>query len=459
MASKHDSGVKNLSSGFGDSKFSDILNRLWLTGVDPEKLKLGLATTNNGTNDNTDIIARLLNNGISYDQIKAAQTVNIPQLPGQAWPFTDRQEGKDPQGKPIVVPVHVQPYKADQPNGGVTGVPGLPSATPQIPQTQGQGVPIPQANLPTKNPGIGRDVTIKTAPAGDVKKEPDTSTPGGIAQYEKEHFSSMLWINDVPELAGKLTQAAKEKWSPERFQGEIESTDWWKTHSDTARGYFKLKADPPSFNQAMGLRKDSITAFASQYGITLDEGTVNSLADQALQLGWDSPMLKKQVVNQATFRTDYGGELGQNIGLVKSHGRDFFQTISDQDAFNMAKSMSMGDIDENTVLGNIRQQAKAAWPSLANLIDQGVTPRDAMANQINTAAQLLELDPDQVDPTDPKFSKMISMTDDKGVARPMTVDETTKMVKSMDDYWKTNNAADEVGKKVTSLAQFMGRTV
>lgn len=451
---KHDKNIQNLAANFGDAKFSDILNRLWVMGVDPNKLKDALATTSNGTNDPTDIITRLLNKGIvTEDQLKAAPNQPVPQVPGEAWPFTDRRDGRDPGGQPLTVPVHTQVYNKDLPNGGVQ----LPNAQATIPTTSQQPV-IPNANLPGAGTGGRRGTTTRTVPT-DTKKQPDTSTAAGREEYEKEHFSTMLWIKDIPELKQKMEDAAKGTWSPERFQAEVQSTDWWKTHSDTFREYIKLKADPQSFKQAMELQKGAISAYTSQFGFNLDDNAINTLADQSLQMKWDPGMLKKQVVNQAQYRADQGGELGADMGLVKNHARNFFQQVSDQEAFNTAKQLAAGDIDEATILGNMRQKAKAAWPSLGQLIDQGVAPREAMSNQINTAAQLLELDPDQVDPTDHRFTQMISMTDDKGVARPMTVDETTKFVKSMDDYWKTGNAADEVGQKVTQLAKFMGRTV
>jgi N-acetylmuramoyl-L-alanine amidase CwlA len=60
---------------------------------------------------------------------------------------------------------------------------------------------------------------------------------------------------------------------------------------------------------------------------------------------------------------------------------------------------------------------------------------------------------------DPRLLGVVQHTDPNGKRRPMTVAETSVAVKSTDDWWKTNNANEEVGKKMDYIGKLFGRTV
>ena len=159
----------------------------------------------------------------------------------------------------------------------------------------------------------------------------------------------------------------------------------------------------------------------------------------------------------AQYDLKQGGLIGEEVGKVKALSKSYFLPMSDQDAWRYAQQIQSGDLNEDAVVGNLRQMAKASYPSLADIIDKGTTPAQAMAGQISTAANLLEVDPNTIDLTDPKYSDIINHADDKGQVRPMTVYETSKFVKSKDEYWKTNNAQNEVSSMMESVGQIFGK--
>ena len=76
---KGDKKVQEIYRAYGGANFADILNRLWLMGKDPKELARALATTKGGTNDPTDIIARLINSGVATEaELRAAPTIPVP---------------------------------------------------------------------------------------------------------------------------------------------------------------------------------------------------------------------------------------------------------------------------------------------------------------------------------------------------------------------------------------------
>ena len=193
-------------------------------------------------------------------------------------------------------------------------------------------------------------------------------------------------------------------------------------------------------------------------GINLTEDQITQLADQTGQFAWDPKLLQQNVVNMAQYDPKQGGLIGAEVGKIKGISKSYFLPISDQDAFNYARQIEAGTLDEGSLNGTFREQAKAAYPGLADYIDKGVTPAQAMAPQINTAAQLLEVDPSTIDLTDQKYSGMLSFADPtSSKIRPMTMDETAQFVKKKDEYWTTNNANNDVASLVTSLGKTFGK--
>lgn len=449
MAKKTDKKVKDLNAAFGGANFADILNRLWLMGKDPKELQKALATTSNGTNDPTDIIARLLNKGlVTEDELKNAPTIPTPE--NIKWAF-----GPENVVDGVVKPWHTEPYMI--PGAAAGGQAGIPNAAVQLPgttaQQKGQLIIPETKNIPTGKKTIQ---TVTTPTAEKPKKKP--TSPEEIAAYQKEHFGSMLWINQIPEIAEKLKEGAKGEWSAERFRAEVEGTKWWQGNQENVRKWWALKADPDTYRARLEDKSTAINAVAGTWGITLTPEQLSKMSDDAIKFNWDDGMLKRQVVNVATFDPAQGGALGNLVGKLKGDARGFFVKMDDQTAFKQAQQIAAGDMAEETALGNLRNQAKMSYPSLAQMIDQGLTPREAMANQIQTVAGLLEMDPEQVDLSDPKFNSVISYADDKGNVRPMNMDETSKFVKQKDEYWKTGNAQQEVSTMLTGIGRMFGKS-
>lgn len=453
MATKRDSNVTSIVAGFGGAKATDILNRLWVMGIDPNKLKNALAQSTAGgvgTNDPSDIVARLLNQGtVTADQLKQAPTVPVPNISGPSWPF--QPDHLDQNG--VVVPVHTNPYSNYVDTK--TNTP-LPNAQIQIPGSPTPPITIPQTTAPTPAPAA-RSIVTQTTTTPDAKKPPPSPdlTP---EQYQQQNYSGMLWVKDIPELASKLADAAKYKWTPAQFQGELEGTDWWKTHSDSLRKYTTLRADPATYQQSLSDHSSLVKTIAGTYGITLNDEQVNTLADNWLKFGWDPKIAQQSVVNMATYDPNQGGAIGAQVGAVKGLAKDYFMPMSDQDAWNYARNISAGTMTADTVTGLLREQAKSSYPSLADIIDKGGTPKQAMSGQINMAAQLLEVDPSTVDLTTPQYNQIIAHADDKGQVRPMTTYETSQFVKNKDEYWKTNNANKEVSGILGQLGSVFGKT-
>jgi len=448
---KHDQAVTDLVNGFGGANFADILNRLWMNGLPVDALKGALAQSVNGkvgTNDPSDIVTRLLNSGVAtIDQIKAAPNSDVPTNAGFQWPF--HPESKDAKG--VVVPMQVAAPK-DQINtlSGVTTAPVAP-----VPVT---APPAPPGTKPTPPPQVTNITNVTQTPTDKTLPEKTPVTPQEVTDYEAKHYPDMMWAKAVPDLADLLDKAAKGKWDPSKFTAELHATDWWKTNSSTMRKFTQdMASDPETMKKQIGTNATVVQAYASTMGVNIDDATAQQMGSDWIKFGWDDKAMHSQVLGHASS-TDQLGTLGAQETTIHGMGKDWLSPVSNDEAFTWAKKIATGDMTMDNVTQALRSRAKGAFPTIADYIDNGGTPASYFHNHVTNAAQLLEVDPSTIDLTDPKYNQIVSFTDPTtGKARPMTLSESDRFIKSKDEYWTTENSQKEVDHLVSNIGSIMGR--
>lgn len=181
------------------------------------------------------------------------------------------------------------------------------------------------------------------------------------------------------------------------------------------------------------------------------------MATDAIRFNWNDLTLKQNLMGKVTYDPNQAGGLGAFQTQAKGIAKGFLLNMTDEEAFDWSRKLFTGEASQESINEAMRIKAKGAYPSIADFIEEGGTPKDYFAQHVNTAAQLLEVDPSNIDLTDPKWAQVVSYADDKGNIRPMSVAETTSFVKQKDEYWKTSNSANEVAGIVSSLGGFFGR--
>lgn len=421
---------------YGDSNFADILNRLWMNGANVDQLEKALIQQQGIGNTPQDVMSALLEQGIvTEDQLRQGASSYVPpDAVNQPWPF--RPENTDQKG--IIRPVFRDPSTKFYPDA-----PRPQPATPTVtPPSAGGGSPI--------------IVQQQAPPPPKPKKKPTTEAE--ILQYQKDHFGNMLWVKNDPELAGLLNQAAREEWSPERFKAEFESSNWWHSHSDPVRKFIERQAtDGETLNKEIDEKTKGLLATSQSLGLAFSYQDLLPMATDAIRLGWNDLTIKQNLMAKVQYDPDQAGGLGAFQTQAKAWGKNYLINMTDQEAFDWSKKLFTGEATEGTILESLRQRAKGAYPTIADFIENGGTPKDYFSQHIATAAQLLEVDETSIDLTDPKYNQIVSYADDKGNMRPMTVFETSRFVKQKDEYWKTKNSADEVGSILNSLGTVFGK--
>ena len=149
-----------------------------------------------------------------------------------------------------------------------------------------------------------------------------------------------------------------------------------------------------------------------------------------------------------TIANDYGMS-----SLVTAGGANHFS--------DAAQSILLGKSTIETWKQDIINQAKTNYKAYAPQLDAGITLKSIAAPYINTLANLLEINPADVDLSSPTgYGKMVSNAltgSDPANPQAVPLYEFEKMVKATPQWGYTNNARNTVYGGVGDLLKLMGK--
>lgn len=198
---------------------------------------------------------------------------------------------------------------------------------------------------------------------------------------------------------------------------------------------------------------------ASKLGLSIGADQIAVVATLAQKEGWTSAQIIDDLTKTVNFGSLGEGSLKTNIAEFKTLGTNYLVNISDATAQNWALKIARGETTAETVINSIKEQAKAANPWLAQFIDKGIDPVDALAGNRDFIAKNLEIDSVSLDLFDPKVLGMMTVTDANGTKRLADQSEMLRNVRR-DDRWKNTNNAKELGAATAGmLGRIFGRSV
>ena len=314
--------------------------------------------------------------------------------------------------------------------------------------------PLPKSYLKTKTtPRSNVPAPVETAPAVPVDWE---------TAAKEQYGGYYAIIQGVPELTELIKNAVSQKWSNSKFTYELQQTNWYKSTSASTRTWdTNKKLDPASAQQQIDTRSASIREAALNLGVSLDDATIAKLSEDSLRGNWDQQILNNSIGAEAS-KTSAGmsglrtGFLGQQL---KQTASDYGVQLSDQ-TFNMwVEKVARGEENAKSFQQYALNTAKALFPSITAQLDQGLTFQQITDPYKQAAARTLEINPETIDFTDPKWSKAITFTTDKGEQRPMNSNEWGNYLRSERSlgYEYTNEARSRAYQVTSGLANLFGK--
>ena len=265
-----------------------------------------------------------------------------------------------------------------------------------------------------------------------------------------------------PELKKLLIDATSNSWAPDKFQYEIEQTDWWKTTTESARVFDTEEAtDPATVQTKIDNRVATINDYALQFGVRVSSETAAELARDSLRGGWSEQILQTAITNEATKSTAgvsqlRAGYIGQQI---RSSANSYGIRLGDTELNSWVQKWASGAESKESVEAAMREWSKVLYPSISTYIDEGRTFQDIVSPYKSLAAGLLELDAEQIDFTEPKWLAAISKEDKAGDQKLMSATEWQREIRTNRDFGFefTKQAQNQAYAIANQMAELFGR--
>jgi hypothetical protein len=250
-------------------------------------------------------------------------------------------------------------------------------------------------------------------PAASGGGAPASGAPASNAALQQtlSLFPSYAWMLNIPELQGIILAAVSNKTPVAALQSQLETTQWWQQHGQSARQWQQLvNTDNATARGMIDSTSSKITNLAMTMGVSLDGAHINALANQALEFNWNDDQLKQAVVANYHYASNSLGQAGLIQNQLRRMAQDYMLPVSDQTLQKWVTDVVSG----RNVVDNFQQelvaQARSRYasnPQILNALDKGATMKEIVTPFKEQAASLLDMAPEAIDFTDPKWSKLI----------------------------------------------------
>jgi hypothetical protein len=282
-----------------------------------------------------------------------------------------------------------------------------------------------------------------------------TQTPSGVNdpgqytsmalvnQYITTNYPDMAWMLQVPDLSNileNIVQGVLENnntagLSESAIAQQVEASPWWQTTSASLQQYdANLATSPGDYNPStafnipgsvLSKNLSVVQNTAASQGVTLTLQEAQSLAVQMTEFGWNTQQIQQGIgstvsVTGATgnnnpFSSITGGatttDAGSIVQQLNTIAGQYAQLQSNSSLQQWASQIAAGTQSINSFTAAMAQQASGQYPALSSGVAQGQSVTQLLQSQINQMAQLLEVDPSEIETgllTNPAYSKILT---------------------------------------------------
>lgn len=265
-----------------------------------------------------------------------------------------------------------------------------------------------------------------------------------------ERWPGYTYLMQDGEIRDLIIQATQQEWSPDLFEARLRNTAYWRNTNEQARAWRQLEAtDPASAARRINETKQTVGQLASMLGGSLDDANQGDIARKYLSMGWSDQTLRTHIAGMLKPGT---AQMANVEGMASSYLLD----ITDEEAADYTRRLFTGELAEETLKSTFANRALAKFPTLAEAIKAGATPRDYMGDHIATISRNTDTPVGQVDLIrDPEWQRILQYNDGNTI-RPMTIAETTRYVRGTDRFAESSTGKAETASFVDTLTKSLG---
>lgn len=269
-------------------------------------------------------------------------------------------------------------------------------------------------------------------------------------------------IETVPELQSILMKAVNEKWGENKFLYELQQTNWYRSTTAAARQWdLNSQRDPASAQQQIDAKATEINNVVDTLGVQLDVATRQRIARDSLRNGWSEVQTQQAIAGEAAKTQAGVSQLSSGfIGTqLRQSAKQYGVSLSENTLNDWTSRIATGRDTTAGFQNYVKQTAKTLYPTIGTQLDSGLTFEQVVDPYRQTAARILEVNPETVDFADPKWSAALTFTTPKGEQRPMNFTEWGTYLRSNRSfgYEYTSEARTRAYQVAQGLANMFGR--
>ena len=277
----------------------------------------------------------------------------------------------------------------------------------------------------------------------------------------RQNYPEFVYLLDDPTLFGPeitdvLRQAAKNKWTVDRFRGAVMATPYWQNTVAASKQYDAAPdADKKRSVEAARLAIDGVTDLTG-----IPEEKITAFVTGMARNNVQGDALKKLVYSFAftegkALKAQSAALASKDASDMKAIIKAYGGSISDKEIESyLTTGKKPADIQ-----GIYKEKLKGQYPHLVSQLDAGLTFDDITKDYKSIAANVLETTSEAIDFMKPEFMDSIAKRDDKGNLRQMSLGEWTQALKTDTRYGyaKTTQAKQEARAMVASIGKAFGK--
>lgn len=344
-----------------------------------------------------------------------------------------------------------------------------PSADPELrrnlefgPNQDRQYTNAAVEGAPAPTPTAAQSVVDEGNPGGGLGDGlPPNATTEQTVAYIQENFPSVAPFLANDEIKMLLFAAAKEDWSAQKLDQALQQTEYYKTHDVTSRNFdLLLGTDRATATTLINRKIVEVDQAFQRQGVTKDKAELGEIAKGAIRGGWTAEDLERHVANElAKAPLPDGSDASADADTLVARARENLIPISRADAEKWALNITAGRATQDSFdswVAGIARARYAAQPDILAAIESGSTVSQYYAAHRATVASTLELDDEQIDLLDPKWSWALETVDKQGNRRAPTLGEVAQLARDRPEFAKTRQYKSTVAEYGLGASKFLG---
>jgi hypothetical protein len=264
------------------------------------------------------------------------------------------------------------------------------------------------------------------------------------SELAEQYGFALSFLKSDKSLWNLFQKAVDKGWEPTKFQAELRDISWYKKNGEAARNYELLRTtDPASFNAQRSALRAQVHDAASQIGATMSSKTLMNITQNAMKFGWNDAQIRDNLSQYVKMKNGvFAGDTGEAMDAVVNTAYKNGIRLDKTTRANWAKSIAAGNNTADFYQSHVRQMAKSLAPGYADQLQAGMDLQDIMSPYIQSKAQILEMNPADIDLFDKDIRGAMSGTGADGKPASKSLWQFEQDMRKTPAWLKTKNAQD-----------------